>query len=242
MIFKRKLSFAMNRISAILIIFLSILTVQSFAQKKIKSPDLKIGISYPHVLGNTENGPVHNKITGFPKLSVEKPFPFEYKRRNRFSINPGLAYYMFKEDEFTGNEVVGRKHKLTHHSVNGYAKFLVQAKMPGKTTAFVYFGGLTGFHFITKSVGTKTIYSNDAEVPDDALKVNESGEDFFNPFYYGAVVGFQPNAKITRVIKPSFEVKFFPGMVKRKVIKLSKGTFENEMLVEVTAMIGIRQL
>lgn len=237
----------MKYLSTILIIFLSIAATQSFAQKKIKSPDLKAAIRYPYVLGNTEKGTEHNTITGFPSLSVEKPFPIEYKRRNRFSINPGLAYYMFKDDEVKGNiyysgetmgtDVVGQDNKLTHHSVNGYIKFLVQAKLQGKTMAFVYFGGITGFHFLTKSIGTRTIYSNNADNPFDELKINESGEDFFNPFYYGAVLGFQPNAKITRVVKPSFEVKFYPGMVKRR----ERNNFVNENIVEASIMLGFHR-
>lgn len=247
MIFKRKHFFAMNRISILLILLLSAATLQGFAQKKIKSPDLKAAIRYPYVFGNTENGTEHNKITGFPSLSAEKPFPIEYKRRSRFSINPGLAYYMFKDDEVKGNiyysgetlgtDVVGQDNKLTHHSVNGYVKFLVQAKMQGKTTAFVYFGGITGFHFLTKSIGTRTIYSNNAADPFDELKINESGEDFFNPFYYGAVLGFQPNAKTTNIIKPSFEAKFYPGMVKRRV----RNNFVNEKIVEVSVMMGFHR-
>ena len=45
-----------------------------------------------------------NSITGMPTLSVEKPYPIEHKRENKYSINPGIAYYYFKEHQKWGNE------------------------------------------------------------------------------------------------------------------------------------------
>jgi hypothetical protein len=238
----------MNRVSILLILIFSVLTIQSSAQRKLKSPDLKAGISYPYVFGNTENNLEHNKITGFPSLSIEKPFAIEYKRRNRFSINPGLAYYFFKEDEVkgnilysgggsTGNDVVSQDIKLNHHSVSVYSKFLVQAKMQGKTTAFVYFGGLVGMHLVTKTKGSKTIKSNNAENPEDIINVNENSEDFYDPFYVAGVLGFQPNAKVTNFIKPSFEVKFYPGLLNRRELS----NFNSEKMVEVSILLGFYQ-
>lgn len=233
---------------------MSIAVIPSFAQKKIKSPDLKIGVSYPYVFGNIEkigsNVNETNKITGFPTISVEKPFPIEHKRKNKFSINPGVAYYYFKEDEAWGfnddggwdDGAVGRDFKLNHHTVNGYSKFLYQAKFQGRSTGFVYFGGILGFHLITKTTGTKILYSKN---PDSAkqiieVHVNENAKDFYGMIYYGALVGMQPNSKITNVIKPSFEAKFFPGLVNRSVIKNSTSTFENEMVAEISIFLGLR--
>lgn len=237
----------MNRVSVFTALLFFCFSITGIAQKKIKSPDLKMAISYPYVFGNTENGTEHNTLFGLPSLSVEKPFPIEYKRRSRFSINPGLAYYLYRDDEVKGNiyysgdgdgsSTVGQDNKFLHHSANGYIKFLVQMKMQGKTTAFAYFGGITGFHFLTKTIGTRKIYSNNPTDPYDEVNINESAQDFYNPFYYGAVVGFQPNAKTTRVVKPSFEVKFFPSMIKRR----DRNNFMNENVVEASVMLGFHR-
>lgn len=242
----------MKRPLIILVLFLSVLATQSYAQKKIKSPDYKAGIGYPYVLGNTTNGAEHNKITGFPTLSFEKPFPIEYRRRNRFSINPGVSYYFFKKDEVrgnpdysgggtTGNSVVSQDIKLNHLSLNAYSKFLVQVKMQGNTQAFVYFGGLVGMHLITKTKGTKTIKSNNVDNPEDVLNINENAKDFYGPFYYAGVIGFQPNAKITNMVKPSIELKFYPGLVKRREIVKSASIYNNENTIEVSVYLGLRQ-
>ncbi len=218
--------------------------IPCFSQKKIKSPDLKIGISYPYVLGNKSvsgsNVNETNKINGFPSVSVEKPFPIEHKRKNKFSINPGIAYYFFKENEVWGNTTVGRDYQLNHHSVNAYSKFLYQAKFQGRSTGFVYLGGILGFHLLTRTTGEKISYGLNPNNPIINVDINESGKDFYGMAYYGAVVGMQPNSKITNVIKPSFEAKFFPGLINRSVIKNGTSTFEDEMVVEISVFLGLR--
>ena len=124
----------MKYLSTITIVFLlCFLTLESFAQKKIKSPDLKIGIGYPYVFGNLDDNQFYdpNSIIGMPTLSVEKPYPIEHKRKNMYSINPGIAYYYFKEHQKWGNEIVGKENKLNHQSLNLYSKFLYQKKFYG---------------------------------------------------------------------------------------------------------------
>lgn len=228
----------MKNIITLAIVLICFSAIQGRAQRKIKSPDLKIGVAYPFVFGNITKDQEYHKISGFPTLSVEKPIPIEHKRRNKFSINPGVAYYFFKEEEIWGTETVGREYDLKHHSVNAYSKFLYQAKFQGRTMAFVYFGGIAGFHLLTKTIGDKTSFGLNPNQPIIEVNVNESGKDFFGAFYYGLVLGFQPNAKVTNVIKPSFEVKFYPGLVKRED---RKQNFNNEMVLEASVFIGLHQ-
>ncbi|MEZ5103717.1 MAG: hypothetical protein R2757_04435 [Draconibacterium sp.] len=220
-------------------------SIQSQAQKKIKSPDLKIGVSYPYVFGNINEtggniGEEKNIINGFPSISVEKPYSIEHKRKNKFSINPGIAYYFFNEKNKWGNETVGRDFKLDHHSLSAYSKFLFQKKFQGRSTGFAYGGVILGFNLLTKTIGTKTVNTANSvsELADE--KISESGKDFFGMAYYGAVLGIQPNAKITNIIKPSFEAKFYPGLVNRSVVKNSSSTFENEMVAEISIYLGLR--
>ena len=89
----------MKNIITFTIILICFSAFQGVAQRKIKSPDLKIGVAYPYVFGNSDKDQEYHKINGFPTISVEKPIPIEHKRRNKFSINPGVAYYFFKEEE-----------------------------------------------------------------------------------------------------------------------------------------------
>ncbi len=228
----------MKNIITFTIILICFSAFQGVAQRKIKSPDLKIGVAYPYVFANSTKEQEYHKINGFPTISVEKPISIEHKRRNKFSINPGVAYYFFKEEELWGTSTVGREYKLNHHSVNAYSKFLYQAKFQGRTTAFVYLGGIAGFHLLTKTIGNKTSFGLNPNQPIIDVAVNESGKDFFGGFYYGAVIGFQPNAKVTNVIKPSFELKFFPGLVKRED---RKQNFNNEMVLEASLFLGLHK-
>jgi len=227
----------MKNVITFLIILLSFSAFQSTAQKKIQVPDLKIGVGYPYVFGNSTADQEYHTISGFPTLSVEKPFPILHKRQYKFSINPGLAYYFFKEKQDYGTQIVGREYNLNHHSINGYSKFLYQAKFQGRTTAFIYMGGIVGFHFITKTTGEKISYGLNPNQPIINVSVNEPAKDFYEMLYYGALVGFQPNAKVSNIIKPSIEAKFYPGLVKRED---RNQKFEDERVVESTIYIGLR--
>lgn len=226
------------KLTFVVIIIFTFSLFQTSAQKKIKSPDLKIGIGYPLVFGNSTKEQEYHKILGFPTVSVEKPFPIQHKRQNKFSVNPGAAYYFFKEDEDWGTQTVGRVYKLNHHSLNAYSKFLYQRKFEGRTTAFVYLGGIVGFHILTKTTGRKTSYGLNPNNPIIDVSVRGSGKDFYGMVYYGAVLGIQPNAKVTNVVKPSFEAKFYPGLVKRED---RKQNFNNEMVLELSVFLGFHK-
>lgn len=227
----------MKHLSTItIVILLCFLTLGSYAQKRIKSPDLKIGIGYPYVFGNVTDVQWYHTITGFPTLSVEKPYPIQHKRKNMFSINPGISYYFFKEHEEWGTLVVGRDFKLNHQSINAYSKFLYQKKFYGPGTGFFYFGVIGGFHIITKTTGTRISYGLTPGEPVVKADANESGKDFYGQFYYGAVLGVQPKAKITNIIKPSIEAMFFPGLVKRE----TRNSIDNEMVAQLTIFLGLR--
>ena len=220
---------------------LSFLTLESFAQKKIKSPDLKIGIGYPYAFGNineegSNTGEV-SKITGFPSLSIEKPIPIEHKRKNMFSINPGIAYYGFQEKFQYGTIVVGRDDNLNHHSLSAYSKFLYQKKFYGPSTGFIYLGAIAGFHMITKTMGTRISYGLTPGEPLVETKANEPAKDFYGTFYYGAVLGIQPKAKVTNKIKLSFEGEFFPALVKR----INRNAqFHDATVAQLTVYLGLR--
>ena len=93
-------------------------------------------------------------------------------------------------------------------------------------------GVIAGLHLWTRTIGERI--SNDPLYPDNtAIKINEKGDKFYNGIYFGPVVGFQPPAKFTNTIKPSFEAAFFPGIVNRGYDKASA--------VQLTLLLGIRQ-
>lgn len=204
------------------------------------SPELKTGLGYVYVFDEDESvSPDYHTIKGYPTFSIEKPFPIEIKLKKRLSINPGLAYYFFKEEKLEGNTEEGNDFKLNHQSVNVYAKILYQAKLGGNTEAFIYGGGIVGLNFFTKTKGTKTVYGLNNEIPEYTDHVNQNGQDFFELFYYGALIGFQPNARRYNFIKPSFELAFYPGFVS-KPIKAEQVTYNDIGTIQFSVFLGFR--
>jgi len=204
------------------------------------SPELKTGFGYVYVLDKDESvSPDYHTITGYPSFSIEKPFPVEIRLKKRLSINPGLAYNFFKEEKVKGDTVTGKNFNLNHQSINGYVKVLYQAKLAGKTEAFIYGGGIGGINIITKTKGKKTVYGLNAEIPEYDDNVNQNGSDFFGMFYYGALIGFQPNARRYNFIKPSFELAYYPGFVSKPNETLPI-TYNDINTIQFTVLLGFR--
>ena len=212
-------------------------TVTCFSQI---SPGIKAGVGYAYILDKDETlSPDFHTIAGYPTLSVEKPFPIEIRLKKRLSINPGLAYYFFKEEKESHNPEYSVDYKYNHQLVSGFIKVLYQAKIRGKTEAFVYGGGIGGINLNTKTKGAKTVYGLSVEIPEYNVIVNENGSDFFEMFYYGAMVGFQPNARKYNFIKPSFELAFYPGFI-TKTIEEVTNTKKDVSTIQFSVFLGFR--
>ncbi len=223
--------------STFIVILLLALAVYSFGQI---SPAIKTGFGYVYVFDKDVSlSPDYHAITGYPTFSIEKPFPIEINLKKRMSINPGLAYYFFKEDKVKGNTEEGKDFKLNHQSVNGFVKVLYQTKFRGKTEAFVYGGGIGGINFLTKTKGRKSIYGLNVEIPEYDDHVNQNGIDFFDLLYYGVLIGFQPNARRYNYIKPSFEIAFFPNFVS-KPDEAVPITYSGINTIQFTVLLGFR--
>jgi len=221
----------------LILLVLCAIALDGFAQI---SPDLKTGFGYSYVFDEDEStSPDYHTITGYPTFSVEKPFPVEIRLKKRLSINPGLAYNFFKEEKVIGDEVDGKNFNLNHHSVSGFVKVLVQAKFRGKTEAFIYGGGIGGINLMTKTKGTKYVYGLNVEIPEYDNPINENASDFFGMFYYGGVLGFQPNARKYNFVKPSFEVTYFPQFLSktRETIPISYADINT---IQFTLFLGFR--
>lgn len=178
------------------------------------SPAIKASIGYPYVMYNDQSiSPDYHALTSFPTLAVEKPIPIEIRLKNRLTINPGIAYYYFKEHEVDGDKIKGKDFDFSHQTLNGYAKVMYQQKLSRSSEGFVYAGPIGGFHLVTKTKGTKTTYGLNAEIPEFTVDMNENGKSFFEMFYYGLVAGVQPNARKYNAVKVSFEVSWLPGFI-----------------------------
>lgn len=233
----------------IVIIFLLALTYFGFSQI---SPAIKTGFGYVYVFDKDVSvSPDYHKITGYPTFSIEKPFPVEIKLKKRMSINPGFAYYYFKEERFKEyrDKVVKhtRDYNLNHQSVNAFVKVLYQAKFRGKTEAFIYGGGIAGLNFFTKTKGTKFVRGLNSEIPKYTEHVNENGLKFFERLYYGMLIGFQPNARRYNFIKPSFEFAFYPGFISKPsptyvsdTNDLAQITYKDINTIQFTVFLGFR--
>lgn len=129
------------------------------------------------------------------------------------TINPGIAYYYFKEREVVGDITKGKDFAFSHQTFNSYVKVMYQQKLSRVSEAFLYAGPVGGIHLITKTKGTKAIYGLSQELPEVLVDVNENGKGFFEMFYYGLVLGFQPNARRYNMVKVSFEVAWLPDYI-----------------------------
>ena len=204
------------------------------------SPELKTGFGYSYVFDKDESiSPDYHTLTGFPTFSIEKPFPIEIRLKKRLSINPGFAYNFFKEDRVKGDTENGKDFKLNHHSVNGFVKVYYQAKFAGKTEAFIYGGGIGGINLITKTKGLKYVYGLNVEIPAYDNPINENASEFFGMFYYGALIGFQPNARRYNFIKPSFEFAFYPNFLSKN-IEAEQLTYIDINTFQFTIFLGFR--
>ena len=129
------------------------------------------------------------------------------------TINPGVAYYYFKEHEMVGDITRGKDFSFSHQTFNGYVKVMYQQKLSRVSEAFVYAGPIGGIHVVTKTKGNKAIYGLSQELPEVLIDVNENGKGFFDVFYYGLVAGFQPHARKFNMLKVSFEAAWMPGFI-----------------------------
>ena len=221
----------------VVIVFLLALTFSGFSQI---SPAIKAGVGYMYVFDeDASKSPDYHTIKGYPTISVEKPFPIEIRLKKRMSINPGLSYYFFKDDKLKGDTEEGKDFKLNHQSVNGFVKVLYQAKMAGKTEAFIYGGGIGGVNIFTKTTGTKYVYGLNVEIPEYDNPISENGRDFFKLFYYGVLAGFQPNARKYNFIKPSFEIAYYPSFVS-KPLEIYPIAYNNISTIQFTVLLGFR--
>jgi hypothetical protein len=223
--------------NAFILSLLLLLSLVGFGQI---SPAVKFSVGYPYVFDedDSEGTDFHTISTNVPTFSIEKPFPIEIRLKKRMSINPGMAWYLFKEEEVRGDQTNGNVFKLNHQTFNGYVKVLYQAKFRGKTEAFIYGGAVGGMHLITKTKGTKATYGLEIN-PEIETITNENASDFFEMFYYGAVIGFQPNARKYNFIKPSFEVAYYPGFISKSRVT-EQESFTDINTVQFSVFLGFR--
>lgn len=181
-----------------------------------KAADVRIGLGYPIISNVTTIPNVDLTVNSFPTLFIERPFPFQVGREEKISINPGLMFGYFKEKQNWGNisqGMVGENTDLNHISFSGYAKFIYKQEIARRSEAFIYFGGLTGIHLFTRTFGTVSGTSTSQTSPTYSEDISESGKDFFNSIYFGPLIGFQPDAKITNRYKISIEVAYLPSFI-----------------------------
>jgi len=219
----------------IILFTLILLSLTSLAQI---SAALKAGIGYPYNIDKDESiSPDFHTVSSLPTLMVEKPFPIKIRLKNRLSINPGFAYYFFQEHELKGDTEKGKNFKFNHQSINSYVKVLYQKKLPNPSEGFFYLGPIGGFHLFTKTIGTKITYGLNLETPIVEVAVNENGKEFFDMFYYGGLIGFQPNARKYNMIKLSFELAYLPSFVTKEV----EGVKKDVDFVQFSVLLGFRK-
>ena len=213
----------------ILIIILTLFAFEAFSQR---TNLFKIGLGYPLITGVESDAAEQVTVTSFPMVSFEMPIPFEINRDDKVTLNPGVSLFYLKDEEVRNYTNTGGTRDFNNISFNGYLKAFYRVKLKRRSEAFVYFGGIIGGHIYTRTIGNEVIYSAD-QVNNLERDVNESGKEFFNTPYYGGIVGFQPNAKITNRYKLSVEAGYYPNFI-------SLRTHDANALM-VTVLVGINK-
>lgn len=195
------------------ILFL-LLSFQGFAQQKSLF-NINVGASL--FTGNSEESYFKYHLAGFPSVSLEKDFNLRIHEKDRFRFSPGLncnVLHEFYEINGLADEYESDFHQS---ALSVYSKFALISNFHQGGNFELYAGVLGGFQLITRTTGTVIAFFNCKGCPGHVNeKVNESGSDFYRPFYYGFFVGLTPKMDRPTRLSPSFELSYLPEMVKTK--------------------------
>ena len=160
-------------------------------------------------------------------LSIEKPYYLKTGENNAFSIRPGLGYFYLNEIYESSPCALGGyyEHQYNRTSFNIFTKFRYDPVFKKEKFNNYYFGAVAGMNYITKTKGqyfSRFYHSTPSEY---SGKVNESGKDFFNTFFYGFFAGFYPRMEKSTRIRPGFEISVYPKFYTLRDKQKSLGMF-----------------
>ena len=199
-----------------IIILLSILSVfRVFSQNQ---PVLNVGSSFPIFFKKSlyVDGVTHGStsISGV-QFIIEKPIAIHIDK-NIFSINPGLFYAFYSEEKASPSSALGGQSSgsYKHKAFGVQSKFLYKINTLSGNKSIFYSGLITGAYLYTETQGNESgsILLNPPH--SWSSETDGDGKLFFNSLILGIVGGIKPNNNRNSIIKPAFELSFFPFYAK----------------------------
>lgn len=193
----------------ILLIILLLSVIHSFSQEKtIINLGAGLPIFFQHNFRAPQYGPYYMSLNRI-HLIAEKPFSLGEDRK--FSINPGIVYFVFNESAESGG-LGAHSYKNANHKAIGFSgRFFYQFRIKQKSRN-IYYCGLTGGKYIySKSNGNSSWYRlEESKYIGGNSVIDNNGKAFFHSFYYGFTSGFTGLTKENARFAPAFEFSYYP--------------------------------
>ena len=183
----------------------------SFSQEQI----MNIGVGLPVFFksdfaeGNTIHQLTRKRIHLFAEV------PIQIRTAEKFSVHPGVGYFLFNEIEQSDPNALGgySKKELQHNGISIYSRMFYHLESKNESFQQYYFGGTFGAYLWSKTTGESSwwIYTNPPA--SGSAIYNESGKTFFHSVYLGLTAGAKFRTKEISKIQSAIEFSFFPLFV-----------------------------
>jgi len=161
-----------------------------------------------------EGGAIHELTRKRIHLFAEIPFDIGSERK--FSLHPGVGYFLFNELEESSPWALGghSEKELQHNAISIYSRMFYNLKSKNESFQQYYFGGTFGAYLWTKTTGESSWWIMGNPKPLSGSKTyNESGKAFFHSVYVGLTSGIKIKSKEPSQFQPALEFSFFPLFV-----------------------------
>lgn len=147
-------------------------------------------------------------------LFAEVPALIRFKNNPGFYISPGLSFIKLNENQSSGSLGGSNFIHNERYAFSIYSRLIYHPGFKFVGNNNWNFGLVTGYYLYSYLKGSQT-WTLSQEGPDyHGLRDYEGdSSSFFKSFYFGFTTGFQFNIKQARLLKPAFELAFYPDFV-----------------------------
>lgn len=180
-----------------------------------QEPYINLGVGLPifFKMDFAEGGTIHQLTRKRVHLFAE--IPIQIGTTEKFSVHPGVGYFLFNEIEESDPNALGgySKKELQHNAISIYSRMFYHLESKNESFRQCYFGGTFGAYLWSNTTGESSwwIYTNPPA--SGSTIYNESGKAFFHSVYLGLTAGIKLKAEEFNKIQPAFEFSFYPLFV-----------------------------
>ena len=157
------------------------------------------------------------RFSGFPRIAlfVEKSNLLPVTLQYNFSLNTGVSFFYMEQYEGPGSGLGGGSElDLKRYSLSAYLKFLYHFTGNETSKHSWYAGTVAGVQVLRKTEGKYSWWMRQqGGYATGGNLINQSDDDFFNPFYVGFIVGISPARNSGQLLKPGIELSFYPDFI-----------------------------